>query len=569
MEQQNDYQNLVNNLQTALALLEVNKNSQLYQDAISVCNHLSKPGIQIAVFGPFNYGKSTLINAILGNRALPIDIIPTTGAAISVKYGDELKTKINFKDGREITQNGTEILKQFAILDGERRMRDDVASVQVFCPHPLLQNGVELLDLPGTNDREAQDKLVRDKLLTADLIIQVLDARQLMTLTEREKLHDWLLDRGIKSIVFVVNFLNLLEPEDQKEVYKRLRFVAESFRADLPPNISNLYRVDALPALRSRLKGDVAAAQSSGLVIFESALQSILAAKQEKMSDVRLPRVVKIADQIKQSLQAKAQNIASELETLESKYNAKIEIQQKAEKLIKQGFITSVLELRNWLDEKTILYRYQSEATAALQQGQFSNWERSFLQPKLVELQQSIIKWVTQASEFFNRPQPEALSISLPTHPQVNLPNKPTNSDGLADTASVGVATGLGWVLGGPVGAAVIGSAAYILNKNVNKEKQQSSDESYQNQLLQLYTDAAKDYLIRFSKESLEQLLKYQEKAEKIITFQMPELPLDVTTKRSQLNLLKGCQENIDRELDSLKITIANVSVSENIETSL
>ncbi|MFB2934890.1 dynamin family protein [Aerosakkonemataceae cyanobacterium BLCC-F154] len=556
MAQQNNYQNLINNLQTALALLEIEKNSQLYQDTLSVCNHLSKPGFQIAVFGPFNYGKSTLINAILGNRALPIDLIPTTGAAISVKYGDELRTKINFIDGREINESGTEILKKFAILDGDRRMRDDVTSVQVFCPHSLLKNNVELLDLPGTNDREAQDKLVRDKLLTADLIIQVLDARQLMTLTEREKLHDWLIDRGIKTIVFVVNFLNLLEAEDQKEVYKRLRFVAESFRADLPPNISNLYRVDALPALRSRLKGDVAAAQSSGLVIFESALQSILAAKQEKIADVRLPRVVKIVAQIKQLWQAKVQSIASELETLESTYNAKIQIQQKAEKLIKQGFITSVLELRNWLDEQTLLHRYQSEATAALQQGQFSNWERDFLQPRLVQLQESIVKWVTQASEFFNRHQPETLSISFPTSPQVNLPNKPTNSEGLADTASVGVATGLGWVLGGPVGAAVVGSAAYILNKNLNKEKQQTTEESYHNQVLQLYTDAAKDYLIRFSKEALEQLIKYQEKAERIISFQMPELPVEISTKRSQLNLLNGCLEKIDRELESLKTSL-------------
>lgn len=556
MEQQSKYKTLTNNLQTALALLEIDKNSQLYQDTISVCNHLSKPGFQIAVFGPFNYGKSTLINAILGNRALPIDIIPTTGAAISVKYGDKLKTKITFADGREINENGTEILKQFAILDGDRRMRDDVASVQVFCPHPFLQNNVELLDLPGTNDREAQDKLVRDKLLTADLIIQVLDARQLMTLTEREKLHDWLLDRGIKTIVFVVNFLNLLEPEDQKEVYKRLRFVAESFRADLPANISNLYRVDALPALRSRLKGDVAAAQSSGLVMFESALQSILTAKQETIADVRLPRVITIAAQIKQLLQAKAQSIASELEALENKHNAKIQIQQKAEKLIKQGFITSVLELRNWLDEQTLLYRYQSEATAALEQGHFSNWERDFLQPKLVELQQAIVKWVTQASEFFNRPQPETLSISLPPHPQVNLPNKPTTSEGLADTASVGVATGLGWVLGGPVGAAVVGSAAYILNKNFSKEKQQTTEQSYHNELLQLYTDAAKDYLIRLSKESLEQLLKYQDKAERIITFQMPELPLDISSKRSQLNLLNACLENSDRELELLKTSL-------------
>ena len=54
------------------------------------------------------------------------------------------------------------------------------------------------------------------------------------------------------------NFLNLLDISEQKQVQNRLLFVAESFRANLPPGFSNLYRVDALPALRARLKGDVA-----------------------------------------------------------------------------------------------------------------------------------------------------------------------------------------------------------------------------------------------------------------------------------------------------------------------
>ncbi len=556
MQHQEVHHNLQNSLKSALGLLELDPKSQLYQDVTSVCNHLANPGFRIAVFGPFNYGKSTLINAILGNRALPIDIIPTTGAAIYVKYGNELRTKIVMLDGREINESGTEILKQFAILDGDRRMRDDVASVQVFCPHPFLQNGVELLDLPGTNDREEQDNLVRDKLLTADLIVQVLDGRQLMTLGEREKLRDWLSDREIKTVLFVVNFVNLLEPEDQKEVYKRLRFVAESFRADLPPNISNLYRVDALPALRSRLKGDVAAAQSSGLASFESALQSILAVKQENMGDVRLPRVVALASQIQQSLQAKAQAISTEVEASKNKRQAKIDIQQKAEKLIKQGFAASVTELRDWLNAQTLVYRYQSEAGAALGHNQFSTWERDFFKPKVVQLQQALVKWVIQACDFFNHPQPEELSISFPTHPQITLPNQPAASDSLSDTASVGVATGLGWVLGGPVGAAVVGGAAYLLNKNVKQDKQESSEEVYQNQVAQIYADAAKEYLNRFSSEALLALRQYEEKAAKVINFQVPDEPIELSSKRYQLNSLNACLENLDRELKSVRASL-------------
>ncbi|HYX13727.1 MAG TPA: dynamin family protein, partial [Nostoc sp.] len=257
MQQQYEgYKDLADSLKSASALLNLERKSQLHQDIITICNHLVNPSFRIAVFGPFNHGKSTLLNAMLGNRTLPIDLIPTTGAAITVKYGSDVRTRIMLVDGTEVYRSGTEILQQFAILDGNRQMRKDVASVEIFCPHPFLETGVEFLDLPGTNDRDEQDNLVREQLLSADLVIQLLDARKLMTLGERENLRDWLLDRGIKTVVFVANFLNLLEPEEQKQVQNRLLFVAESFRAELPPGFSNLYRVDALPALRARLKGD-------------------------------------------------------------------------------------------------------------------------------------------------------------------------------------------------------------------------------------------------------------------------------------------------------------------------
>jgi len=297
------FQNISNYFRAIIGALEL-QDSQLKKDVLAICNYFENPIFRIAVFAPFNYGKSTLLNALLGDRTLPIDLIPTTGAAIHVRYGEQLRSQITLKDGSKISEEGTDLLKRYAILDDQRCMRGDVASVEVYCNHPFLQTGVEFLDLPGTNDREAQDDLVRDRLLTADLIIQVLDARKLMTLGEREHLRDWLSDRGIKTVVFVVNFLNLLEPEEQKEIQSRLRFVAESFRSQLPPGISNLYRVDALPALRARLKGDTTIAQTTGLTTFESALQTIVNYQKEQREG-RLPRVQIIASQLKQIAETK------------------------------------------------------------------------------------------------------------------------------------------------------------------------------------------------------------------------------------------------------------------------
>ena len=557
MQQPETYQNLTDNLKSALGILELDKNSQLYRDTTSICDYLAKPTFQIAVFGPFNYGKSTLLNALLGNRALPIDLVPTTGAAIYVNYGEELRAKITLKDGTEVSEPGTEVLKRYAILDDARQMRDDVAAVNVYCPHPFLKTGVELLDLPGTNDREEQDNLVRDKLLTADLVVQVLDARKLMTLGERENLRDWLSDRNINTVLFVANFLNLLEPDEQKQVYNRLLFVAESFRSNLPNNISNIYRVDALPALRARLKGDVAAAQTTGIATFESALQSIVAAQQEQLA-VKLPRIEAIATKICQSLRAKAETVAAEIATAQKKHRDKIEIKQKAEKLILKGFHASVSDFEIWLYQPTLLQRYQSEMALSLQEGSFDAWNLKF-QREVLQQQQTIAEWVNKACEFFEKEQPIALLISFPPSPQVSLPEPPSppaQKSIEGEVTPVAIATGLGWLLGGAVGAAVVGGASYILNKRTAYEKPPESSEAYLNQVKEICSEAAKNYLAHFSTDTFSMLQHYKEIAEKVICFQDSKEPLQTNIQQYQIQLINNLLENIESSLQITKSVI-------------
>jgi GTPase SAR1 family protein len=557
MQQPETYQNLTNYLKSALGILELDKNSQLYRDTSSICDYLAKPTFQIAVFGPFNYGKSTLLNAMLGNRALPIDLVPTTGAAIYVNYGDELQAKITLKDGTEVSEAGTDVLKRYAILDDNRQMRDDVAAVNVYCPHPFLKTGVELLDLPGTNDRQEQDNLVRDKLLGADLVVQVLDARKLMTLGEREHLRDWLSDRQINTVVFVANFLNLLEPDDQKQVYNRLLFVAESFRSNLPNNISNIYRVDALPALRARLKGDVAAAQTTGIAMFESALQSIVASQQEQLA-VKLPRIEAIATKICQSLRAKSETVAAEITAAQQKQKNRIEIKQKAEKLISQGFQSSVSDFEIWLYQPTLLRRYQSEMALSLQQGSFDAWKTKF-ERDVLNQQQAIAEWVNKACEFFDREQPRSLLTSFPPSPQIALPEPPPAAAKRSiegEVTPVAIATGLGWLLGGPVGAAVVGGASYILKKRTGYEKPPESSEAYLNQVTEICNEAAKNYLIGFSIDTFLMLQHYKEIAAQVICFQDSQEPLKVNIQQHQLQLLNTFTENLEQELATLKLRL-------------
>ncbi|MBW4508615.1 MAG: dynamin family protein [Scytonematopsis contorta HA4267-MV1] len=552
-----NYKKLLNALKSASILLQLDTHSSLYRDVNSISTYLANPNFRIAVFGPFNHGKSTLLNAILGSRALPIDLIPTTGAAITVKYGSDLRSRVVLSDGTEIYRSGTDVLKQFAILDGDRRMRNDVTSVEVFCPHSLLDRGVEFVDLPGTNDREEQDNLVKEQLLSADLVIQLLDARKLMTLGEREHLRDWLLERGIKTVIFVVNFLNLLEPGEQKEVYNRLLFVAESFRSELPRGYSNLYRVDALPALRARLKGDVAEAASSGLATFETALQNITGILKQNQVGVSSPRVQAIALQLQKALKIKFDSINPEIKAFDDKHNAKIEIKKRAEKIIKQGFNASISKLRDWLNIENLKTKYQSDATVALVQDNFHSWEKDVLKKELSDLKVDIINWLSQAYEFFQQARPEDLLIYFPSTPRITLPPKPSGTEDLGDAGSLAVGSGIGWLLGGPVGAAVVGSVSYLLNKQLQKQEENTVNDSYHQQVAKICIDAMDNYLSDFSRQALLVLDEYERKANGVIYFQVDKEPLEITQKRDELERLQYGLHYLNQQLETtLKITI-------------
>ncbi|XHX79967.1 MAG: dynamin family protein [Stenomitos frigidus ULC029] len=555
MVQPDAYQQLFDHLRAAVGLLELDRDSPLQQDVSAVCDQFTRPGFRIAVFAPFNYGKSTLLNALLGERTLPIDLIPTTGAAITVRYGATVQTRIQLVDGSEINEAGTDVLKRFAILDDDRRMRQDVASFEVLCPHPFLQTGVELVDLPGTNDRDAQDALVKDQLLRADLVVQVLDGRKLMTLGEREHLRDWLLDRGIETVVFVVNFLNLLEPDDQKQVYNRLRFVAESFRSKLPAGISNLYRVDALPALRARLKGDMAAAQTAGLPTFASALHTVVQAQQDDR-DARLPRVRAIAQQVAQALHVKVDQVTAALDTADAKRQQKVQIKQKASELLEKGFAKSTADFSDWLSLTNLLDRYQDEAAQALQNGQWQTWETGAFKTAAIDHQQAVAKWVQQAREFFERSRPDQLLIAFPPAPSVEVapePTTPASPSKTGDLTPTAIATGIGWVLGGPVGGAVLGSASYLLNKSLNADKPIPPPVSTA-PTTDAYLEAARDYLVNFSSLNLAALQRYEAIAAPVLHFDVAQEPIALTHQHHQLELLQSTLANLQSAIEPVSV---------------
>ncbi|MEM9155660.1 MAG: dynamin family protein [Cyanobacteria bacterium P01_F01_bin.33] len=504
---------------------------------------------QMAVFGPIGHGKSTLLNALLGQPLLPTDLIPTTGTALRVRYGETLRSRVIFSDGRIREEFGAEAIAQYATLDDSRTMRADVTAVEVSCPHPFLQRGIELLDLPGTNGPEVQDELIKQQLWGADVLVQVLDGRKLMTLGEREHLRDWLQERGLETVVFVVNFLNLIENADRKEVMRRMRFVAEGFRSEWPADAVNVYRVDALPALRASWQGDEVAQAETGLTELIGAIQAI-APMPKQRSEEHLLCLKETAETACNVLKAKVESTAAQIEAA-AKRHQEIELQRRGQRLIQQGFTASLADTRQALSAGALCDRFQTELETALRTAQVEQWHSQTLDPFWRERMAALTEWVRRAGDLLQKPvppEPSAILISAPNVPPVSANTAATSDARPAiekGDAAVAAATGLGFLMGGPLGAAVLGGASYVLNRS-DRDKQSSISPpaSQAEEYEPACGDIAQAYLRQFSLKAIEALQQYGAAAASLLSQE-----------------LTANNESRDRLIASLKVTRAKLSV--------
>lgn len=513
---------------------------QLKNEIEVIHRSINNPTIRMGVFAPFNHGKSTLLNALLGARILPNSLKPTTGTAITIKYGTELRTRIKMQDGRELSEAGIKLLETFAVLDSDRYMREDVVAVEVYCPHPLLAKEIELVDLPGTEDAEAQDELVHRQILTLDVVIPVLDARKLLTLGEVSRLQDWLINRGITTGIFVINFMNLLEAEDQKTVIQGAQHVARSFRGSLPECVSNLYRVDALPALQAKVKGNTTSTEMSDILLLESALKQI--ADSLNFEELRMPKVAAIATQVNPVLQLQVEKSIAEIQGLQRENERKRQQWEADAARLRKAYQVSVSALETWLQPSNLLNCHQIELEFALEEDCFLDWQEENLQQALTRFQNEIMKAVQRACDRFDYSYPPPLSIPFPPAPQPVLPTAPIAR--YPTGAAIGVA-GAGMVLAGPVGAILAVGAMGLLSRNMNANALQQ----YDAEVTESYEKAATTFLNQFSTQALNHLRIYRQAVE--FAFNIPTLPQpkQLIALQDKLEVLQQCHRALERSL--------------------
>jgi len=172
----------------------------------------------VLLLGCFSSGKSTLLNAMLGQPVLPVKVNPCTAILTEVVHGDTPRIDVVHTDGHVEPLNAEAFVERYQLRTDEERAgaeaSDRFGAVDraiVRWPLPLLRNGVVLLDTPGLDDDPTRTARTLSSLPDADAVIFVLSAARFLTDLERRTLRHDLLPLGLRNLFFPVTMVDLLD----------------------------------------------------------------------------------------------------------------------------------------------------------------------------------------------------------------------------------------------------------------------------------------------------------------------------------------------------------------------
>ncbi|MDI6718636.1 MAG: dynamin family protein [Methanomicrobiales archaeon] len=234
----------------------------------------------LAVLGQFKRGKSTLLNALLGEAVLPSSVIPVTAIPTFIQYGERKRVVIHFQDGRaDVTHEADDaaelnrLLGRYVSEDGNPRNTLGVTQADVFHPAPLLRD-VVLIDTPGIGSTHRHNTEVTLNFLSqCDAALFLVSSDPPITEVEVEFLRQ--VRERVARLFFILNKVDYLDDAERATAIAFLQKVLAQGAGDARDPI--IFAVSARQGLAARERRDAALWEASGLAAVSDHLVNFLA----------------------------------------------------------------------------------------------------------------------------------------------------------------------------------------------------------------------------------------------------------------------------------------------------
>ena len=286
---------ILENIKSVQKICEIYDDSDNQSKLKHLIQKMKKDVFQLVVVGEFSRGKSTLINALLGEDILPSDPNPTTVMLNVIKNSDDEHYLIHYRNGevREISKeefknivakndneasNFSEAIMQNQ-MNAMRNMQIKYAEIQK--ENDFGKIGIDVVDTPGINDIDKTREEVTLKYIPeSDAAIIVCSATEPLTCSEHKFIKEQLIGNNITKIFVAISYADVLHTkEDRMRIYNHF---TEGLNGIVPPE--RIFLVSNKNALKYKLqqkgkvyKNPVATYEESGFGVFETAIQEYLA----------------------------------------------------------------------------------------------------------------------------------------------------------------------------------------------------------------------------------------------------------------------------------------------------
>jgi uncharacterized tellurite resistance protein B-like protein/predicted GTPase len=394
---------------------------QALTDVATLAQKVRSQTFRVAVVGEFSQGKSTLLNALLGEEIQPVRAIPCSGTITVLRHGEQKRVICRYRNGSE-KEIPAEDYREKAMISVEAALnnRDDalISSEieEIIFEHPglaLCRSGVEILDSPGLNEHPERSRITHKLLQDVDAVIFLINATRPLTQSERELLQSLktqlsgATDQPAKNLFVLVNFMDLLRKEQDRQQVKQLveNFVCGD--SALIASKNRLHFISAQAALDAMLTGDKNEYLET-LQQFVCSLEQFLTIEKGAIENQKSAKALDtIAQQVIGSLTQTQQTIEGKITLSEASKQSILEKLGEASgylgnlqrqiQLLSDKKLSEVLDLSSSFVKEDLLKRMSEEAKNwKSQQTKKSEIIKEFSEKLQAESQSMIEEWTQE-----------------------------------------------------------------------------------------------------------------------------------------------------------------------------
>ncbi len=252
-----------------LELKDLFSSQNYIKDLKQTYKYLNNQKFSIGITGVMNAGKSTLLNALMGQELLGSSVVPETANLTIIKYAKKQSAKVFYwnkeqwakieknaknissiqefvKETKEIFKNNLDSIIQeesycedidiynlssYTSAKNSNKKCNLVKYIELESNLSFLSNGIEIVDTPGLDDPVIQrEEITKEYIAKCDLLLHLMNVSQSATLKDVEFIIDAILYQNITKLLIVITRADSVSKKELKEV---ISYTKSSIKAQL------------------------------------------------------------------------------------------------------------------------------------------------------------------------------------------------------------------------------------------------------------------------------------------------------------------------------------------------